>query len=51
MRLVADRVDTVKEKKISELKGIVIEIIPNETQTEKKTTLKVNSVPMSCKII
>lgn len=52
MRLIADRVDTVKEKKISELKDIVIEIIPNETQTEKKkTTLKVNSVPMPCKII
>lgn len=32
MRLIADRVDTVREKKISKLKGIVIEIIPNETQ-------------------
>lgn len=36
MRLIADRVDTVKEKIISKLKDIAIEIIPNETQREKK---------------
>lgn len=49
MRLITDRVDTVREKKISKLKGIVIEIIPNETQ--EKNTLKVNSVPMPCNTI
>lgn len=52
MRLIADREETVKEKIISKLKGIAIEIIPNETQREKKkTTLKANSVPMPFKAI
>lgn len=40
MRLIADREETVKEKIISKLKGIAIEIIPNETQREEKNNFK-----------